>query len=77
MGTGQTIGTVHTDEVVVFNGLVLASTFVELGDEQVKNGRRDGESQTQKRLSQLIGIDLPTPIPVKSLKYALRKLVTT
>lgn len=62
------------DEIIIFNGLAFASSFIKLRDKKIQNNRRDGKSQTLKCLSQLRRINLATSVPIKSLKDVLKQL---
>lgn len=60
-------------EIVVFNSLVFAATFVKLGYEKIKNPRWYWKSKTKESISQFYCINLATSVPIKSLKNSLDK----
>lgn len=59
------------DEVIVFDGLWMASGFVELGDQQFQNRGWHGETEAEQRLSQLVHVDSAAPVSIEPIEYSL------
>lgn len=59
------------NEIIIFNSPASSTIFVEFGDKQVQNSRWEYVSKAPQGLSQFIGINFPTSVLVKTLKFCL------